>query len=139
MEKEFDFRNHQVGDKVYHIIDGWVTIQKKEQNCFYVKSQYFNYNGKFSNIDENPTIYPDNPFGGKMIEVKIVNEFVPRELIRILPNNSVLCWGEELQKEAAFVWKEWREIEPKKELTIDEKIFILWKNFQENGSIKRNK
>ena len=64
---------------------------------------------------------------------------MPRELIRILPNNSVLCWGEELQEEAAFVWKEWREIEPKKELTIDEKIFILWKNFQENGSIKRNK
>jgi hypothetical protein len=39
MEKEFDFRNHQVGDKVYHITDGWVFIEKKEQDFFFVKDQ----------------------------------------------------------------------------------------------------
>ena len=132
MEKEFDFRNHQVGDKVYHIIDGWVTIQKKEKNCFYVKAQYFNYNGRFSNIDENPTIYPHNPFEERMVEVKTFGGFVPRELIKILPNNSVLCWNSE-EKKHTTVHKEWREIQPEKELTIDQKILILWKKHQENA------
>lgn len=133
MEKEFDFRNHQVGDKVYHVTRGWVKIEHKEEGLFFVEGKSYCYNGKFVTIDENPTIYPYNPFEGRMIEVKTFGGFVPRELIKILQDNSVLCWNSE-DKKHTTVHKEWREIETKKELTIDEKIFILWKNFQENGS-----
>jgi hypothetical protein len=133
MEKEFDFRNHQVGDKVYDIIDGWVKIEHKEQYCFFVKAQSVNYNGKFRESDENPTIYPHNPFHGRMIEVKKIGGFVPRELLKILPNNSVLCWNVEEEKKYTTVHKEWREIQPEKELTLDQKILILWKKHQENA------
>ena len=133
MQKEFDFRNHQVGDKVYHVARGWVKIKKKYEDFFYVEEESIYYNGKFIDTDENPTIYPYNPFEGRMIEVKKIVGFVPRELIKILPNNSVLCWNSE-EKKYTTVHKEWREIQPEKELTIDEKILILWKKHQENAS-----
>ena len=132
MEKEFDFRNHQVGDKVYDIVDGWVTIEYKEEDLFFVKGQSFIYNGKLRQNDENPTIYPYNPFEERMVEVKTFGGFVPRELLKILPNNSVLCWDSE-EKKYTTIHKEWREIQPKKELTVDEKILILWEKHQENG------
>lgn len=132
MEKEFDFRNHQVGDKVYHIVNGWVKIKKKYEDFFYVEEESIYYNGKFIDTDENPTIYPYNPFEERMINVKKIVGFVPRELIKILPDNSVLCWESEEKKYTA-IYKEWREIQPEKELTIDQKILILWKKHQENG------
>lgn len=132
MEKEFDFRNHQVGDKVYHITRGWVKIEHKEKGLFFVDRKSYYYNGKFVTIDENPTIYPYNPFEGRIIEVNTgFHKFEPRELIKVLTNDKVLCWDQE--KEAAYVFNKWREIEPKKELTTEEKVLILWKKFQENG------
>ena len=137
METEFDFRNHKVGDNVYHIIHGWVTIEYKEQNSFYVKTQSFNYGGKFRGNDKNPTIYPLNPFEQteeRMVEVYLETDNIWQEkiLIKELKNGKVLCWLDAC-KAAAYVWNKWREIQPKKELTTEEKIDVLWKKFQENG------
>jgi hypothetical protein len=83
-------------------------------------------------MHENPTIYPYNPFEERMIEVETFGGFVPRELIKILPDNSVLCWNDE-EKKHTTVHKEWLEIQSEKELTIDQKILILWKKHQENA------
>ncbi len=137
MEKEFDFKNHQVGDKVYHIFYGWVKIEYKEQNCFYVNAQLFYYDGKSRIIDENPTIYPHNPFeqtDERIVEVydeTIGNIWRERVLVKELENGEALCWEDEYKSDA-YAWKEWREIQPKKELTTEEKINILWEKHNNN-------
>jgi hypothetical protein len=131
MEKEFDFRNHQVGENVYHIVYGWVNIEYKEQNCFYVNAQLFYYDGKSRISDENPTIYPFNPFEQteeRMVEVYSDDGecWEKRILIKEIKNSKVLCWAKGEDKTGAFFWDKWREIQPKKELTTEEKINILW-------------
>lgn len=136
MTKEFDFRNHQVGDKVYHITRGWVKIEHKEENRFSIKVEAYSFNGKIRQSDENPTIYPYNPFEGngeRVIEVYsgFNRNWVKKDLIKELDNSKALCWNRD--KLAATVWDKWREIEPKKELTTEQMVLILWKKFQENG------
>ena len=135
MKKEFDFRNHQVGDKVYHIIHGWAKIEHKEQNCFHVKATSFYYDGKSRENYENPTIYPFNPF--EQTEERTVEVYnnhwkswEKRVLIKKLKNGKVLCWNTD--NIAAHVWDKWREIQPKKELTTEEKIDILWEKHNNN-------
>jgi hypothetical protein len=134
MKTEFDFKNHQVGDKVYHIFEGWGTVQYKEQNSFYVEAQSFYYDGKSRISDENPTIYPFNPFEERMIEV--FNDhgdfWEKRILIKEIKNGEALCWEDEDKTDASF-WDKWREIQPKKELTTEEKIEILWEKHNNNG------
>jgi hypothetical protein len=129
MEKEFDFKNHQVGDKVYHIVHGWVKIEKKVGDFFYVKAQSYNYDGKYREDNENPTIYPHNPFEQteeRMVEVYNYHwkSWEKRVLIKKLKNGEALCWN--TGNRNAYVWDKWREIQPKKELTTEEKINILW-------------
>jgi hypothetical protein len=131
MEKEFDFKNHQVGDKVYHIVHGWVKIEKKVGDFFYVKAQSYNYDGKYREDNENPTIYPHNPFEQteeRMVEVYSDDGecWEKRILIKEIKNSKVLCWAKGEDKTDAYVWDKWREIQPKKELTTEEKINILW-------------
>ena len=137
MKTEFDFKNYQVGDKVYHIVHGWVKIEYKERNCFFVKTQSFNYDGKFRESEENPTIYPFNPFkqtGERTVEVYNDNNdnWEKKVLIKELKSGEVLCWLD-AYKAAAYVWNKWREIQQKKELTTEEKINILWEKHNNNG------
>jgi hypothetical protein len=136
MEKEFDFSNHQVGDKVYHVVRGWAVIEQKEQNFFSVKGEAVYYNGKLRELHENPTIYPFNPFEQteeRMVEVylEVDNIWIEKTLIKELKNGEALCWIQ--NKLSAHVWKKWREIQPKKELTTKEKIDILWEKHNNNG------
>lgn len=130
MKTDFNFENAKVGDKVYHVIWGWTEITEKKEKEFATAFCYSLYSGKKFHDDLNPTYYPYNPFEQNQERVVEVSDdnlyFVQRTLILILPNNMAMCWS---TKKHAVAWPYWREIEPQKELTQEEKINILWEKY----------
>jgi hypothetical protein len=141
MKTYFNFKDANIGDKVYHVVNGWSTIVVKTQDYFIVECDgfklSFSFNGKRNNWDKKTSIYPFNPFvqtEERMVEVcKDYNDnWENKVLIKELKNGEVLCWEDEYKTDA-YVWKEWREIQPKNELTTEEKINILWEKHNNNG------
>jgi len=136
--KNFNFKNAKVGDKVYHVAMGWVTVSYNDGHNIGVNIfKTYNINGKEDEKDENPTIYPYNPFeknGERVVEVLRTDGWARRVLIakRL---DGVVCWDnvESLDEAQNIIntsfWKEWREIEPEKEPTQEEKINLLWDKF----------
>lgn len=134
MKTEFNFKEYKVGGAVYHVTRGWTTIESIEKDYFEVENDgcAFFLDGKINTIDSYPTIYPYNPFEkNEEREIEVSNggeNWVKRTLIKRLDNStSVLCWNYERQ---AIVWDRWREIQPQKELTFEEKVNILWKKHE---------
>ena len=140
MKTEFNFKNAKEGDKVYHVSDGWTEITAINEKSFYIKGYYysFRFNGKFLEEDQNPSVYPYNPFENQERVVEVLTSYgkwVKRVLI-IEKDGVALCWSlaetleEAKNKSEATTWKQWREIqEPQKELTQEEKINILWEKY----------
>lgn len=130
MKTNFNFKDAKIGDKVYHVVWGWTEIKDKNEKELQSGFGWFLFNGKKYNDDENPTIYPYNPFEQnqeRVVEVSDDNlHFVQRRLILILPNNMAMCW---VKEKHAIVWSYWREIQPPKLLTQEEKINLLWDKF----------
>lgn len=132
MKTDFNFENAKVGDKVYHVSWGWVEVTDNDGSAFEIQDEYwYNYNGKFIDSNENPTIYPYNPFDQNQERVvKVLDDnqgWIKRKLITELPMNKVVCWNENMTQ--VFLWSKWREIQPQKELTQEEKINILWEKY----------
>ena len=141
MKTDFNFENAKVGDEVYHAVWGWTNISVKEKKYFEVFNcaEPFLMNGKRNLINVNPTIYPYNPF--KQNQERVVEVFttygkwVKRVLIAEKDGKAV-CWvlaetlEEAKNKSEAQTWSEWREIQPKKELTFKEKVNLLWEKHE---------
>ncbi len=139
MKTNFNFKDAKVGDKVYHVAMGWVTVNYNDGHGFEINEcKMYNMDGREDSKDENPTIYPYNPFeknGERVVEVlSCYGSWIKRVCI-IEKNGGVVCWSTSTTLEEAkyatnaTFWKEWREIEPEKELTQEEKINLLWGKF----------
>lgn len=137
--KNFDFKNAKVGDKVYHVVKGWIEIISTYPLAVETFDfKLYNLEGKEGEKDENPTIYPYNPFeknSDRVVEVlSSYGNWIKRVCIAE-KNDGVVCWNsaeslnEAKYNTTATFWKEWREIEPEKELTQEEKINLLWEKF----------
>jgi len=138
MKTNFNFKDAKAGDKVYHVAMGWVTVNYNDGHGIEINEcKMYNMDGREDSKDENPTIYPYNPFeknSERVVEVFRPDGWVRRVLIAE-KLDGVLCWigAESLEESKPEIytsfWKEWREIEPKKELTQEEKINLLWEKF----------
>jgi len=139
MKTNFNFKDAKVGDKVYHVAMGWVTVSYNDGHNIGVNIfKTYNINGKENEKDENPTIYPFNPFeknSERVVEVLYSYGSWIKRVCIAEKNGGVLCWSASVTIEeakyaaSATFWKEWREIEPEKELTQEEKINLLWEKF----------
>ena len=141
MKTKFNFKNYKEGDKVYHVLLGWCEITSICEQSFFIKGCYysFKFSGKFTDEDLNPTIYPYNPFEQnqeRVVEVfTTYGKWVKRVLIAEKDGKAV-CWvlaetlEEAKNKSEAQTWSEWREIQPKKELTFKEKVNLLWEKHE---------
>jgi len=140
--KNFNFKDAKVGDKVYHVSMGWVTVNYNDGHGIEINEcKMYNMDGREDSKDENPTIYPYNPFeknSERVVEVLTSYGSWIKRVCITEKNGGVLCWNisETLEDvkyaaETSF-WKEWREIEPEKELTQEEKINLLWEKFGKN-------
>lgn len=133
MKTDFNFENAKVGDKVYHYRKGWTFLTEVKSNYISVDNDVNNFypNGNLFPLDLNPTIYPYNPFENnqeRVVEVLDSQQgWIKRELIKITTENKAICWDK--HKVKVFLWSNWREIEPQKELTQEEKINILWEKY----------
>jgi hypothetical protein len=138
MKTNFNFKDTKVGDKVYHIAMGWVTVNYNDGHGIEVNEcKMYNMDGREDSKDENPTIYPYNPFEKnieRVVEVFDCGKWVKRVFITE-KSGGVVCWNAaedfENSKEVTRTtfWETWREIEPEKELTQEEKINLLWEKF----------
>jgi len=139
MKTNFNFKDTKVGDKVYHVAMGWVTVNYNDGHGIEINEcKMYNMDGREDSNDENPTIYPYNPFeknGERVVEVlSSYGSWIKRVCVAE-KNGGVLCWSsaEDLNESeyssTATLWTEWRETEQPKELTQEEKINLLWKKF----------
>jgi len=142
MKTNFNFKDAKEGDKVYHVAKGWIEIIALHPwSVETYDFKLYNLEGKEDEKDENPTIYPYNPFEQNQERVvEVLNSYgswIKRVCIA-KKNKGVVCWNsaeslDEAEYSAkAIFWTEWREIEPEKELTQEEKINLLWENFGKN-------
>lgn len=59
MKKDFDFKNTKVGEKVYHVTMGWVTVNYNDRRDVEINEcKMYNMDDREDSKDENPTIYP---------------------------------------------------------------------------------
>lgn len=115
MKKDFNFENAKLGNKVYHIVLGWVEVTDNDGCAFEVCDEHwFNYDGKEKYEDENPTIYPHNPF--------------EQNKERVVETSNFISWKEKTNV-ITCPRGYWREIQPQKKLTQKEKINILWDKY----------
>lgn len=137
MKTEFNFKEYKVGSAVYHVTRGWTKIESIEKDYFEVVNDGcpFFLDGRINTTDSYPTIYPYNPFEEneeREVEVMLIDietgkvKWEKRTSI-YFNNNVAVCLND---KGDPFIFYEWREIQPQRELSQEEKINILWKKHE---------
>lgn len=130
------FDELKVGQKLWSIKQGEVTISKLSNNGVFPVEAFsegretqYTENGKFYPKDKYPSLFKSNPFESlkeepRIIEVYFDNGWFEREAIGFVNEYAIVI---NPYANAPYAIDRWREIQPKIELTIEERLEKLEK------------
>lgn len=137
LEKYFiNFNELKVGQKLWSIKQGEVTVSKLSNNVVFPIATFcegheeqYTKNGEFQLADKYPSLFNSNPFEDlkeepRMIEVLLDDEWKERKAVYFFNEYAIVPIP---VTNEPYATKKWREVKPKVELTIEERIEKLEK------------